>query len=71
MPLIPALRRPRQEDLCEQAYFTKQVPVEPGLHRKTKSKKKTKQNKQVNNKIYFVYNEEFVKFVSFVSNDVL
>jgi hypothetical protein len=52
MPLIPALRRPRQEDLCEQAYFTKQVPVEPGLHRKTKSKKK--QNKTNKSTIKFI-----------------
>ena len=46
MPLIPALRRPRQTVLSSRvARSTERVPGQPGLHREPLSRK-TKQNKQ-------------------------
>jgi hypothetical protein len=45
MPLIPALRRQRQEDLCESrpVWSTEGVLGQPGLHRENLSQNKRRQ----------------------------
>ena len=48
MPLMPALRRQRQADLCkvETSLNFRLVPGQPGLHTKKPCLGKTKQNKK-------------------------
>lgn len=62
--LIPALRRQRQVDLClRPAWFTKQVPGQPGLHR---GNPVSKTNNNKNEQFYllpFLFTESYIAHV--------